>query len=52
MPLSLAMVNDDSARCKKMASLAIKSLLGQLDVKHQNSMFTLVSGWQTAEKVN
>ncbi|KAG7320342.1 hypothetical protein KOW79_016195 [Hemibagrus wyckioides] len=51
VPLSLAMVNDDSARCKKMASLAIKSLLGQLDVKHQNSMFTLVTGWLSGEKV-
>ncbi|XP_053097705.1 small subunit processome component 20 homolog [Pangasianodon hypophthalmus] len=51
VPLSLAMVNDDSARCKKMASLAIKSLLGQLDVKHKNSMFTLVNGWLTGEKV-
>ncbi|KAI5094075.1 small subunit processome component 20-like [Silurus meridionalis] len=51
VPLSLAMVNDDSARCKKMASLAIKSLLGQLDVTHQNSMFTLVNGWLTGEKV-
>lgn len=51
VPLSLALVNDDSARCKKMASLAIRSLLGQLDVQHQNSMFTLVSGWMTGEKV-
>lgn len=52
MPLSLAMINDDSARCKKMASLAIKSLLSQLDVQHQNAMFTLVNGWLTGEKVN
>ncbi|XP_060746083.1 small subunit processome component 20 homolog [Tachysurus vachellii] len=51
VPLSLAMVNDDSARCKKMASLAIKSLLGQLDVQHQSSMFTLVTGWLSGEKV-
>uniref|UniRef100_A0A4W4DWA7 UTP20 small subunit processome component n=1 Tax=Electrophorus electricus TaxID=8005 RepID=A0A4W4DWA7_ELEEL len=51
VPLSLAMVNDDSSRCKKMASLAIKSLLGQLDVKHQNSMFTLVNSWLTGEKM-
>uniref|UniRef100_A0A8C7ULV4 UTP20 small subunit processome component n=1 Tax=Oncorhynchus mykiss TaxID=8022 RepID=A0A8C7ULV4_ONCMY len=31
VPLALAMVNDDSARCKKMAAVAIKSLLSQLD---------------------
>ncbi|KAI4884861.1 hypothetical protein NFI96_031248 [Prochilodus magdalenae] len=51
VPLSLAMVNDDSARCKKMASLAIKSLLCQLDVNNQNSMFTLVKGWLTGDKM-
>ncbi|XP_076861032.1 LOW QUALITY PROTEIN: small subunit processome component 20 homolog [Brachyhypopomus gauderio] len=51
VPLSLTTVNDDSTRCKKMASLAIKSLLGQLDVKHQDSMFTLVNSWLTGEKM-
>ncbi|XP_072529293.1 small subunit processome component 20 homolog [Salminus brasiliensis] len=51
VPLSLAMVNDDSARCKKMASFAIKSLLAKLDVKHQNAMFTLVNSWLTGEKM-
>ncbi|XP_062862543.1 small subunit processome component 20 homolog [Trichomycterus rosablanca] len=51
VPLSLAVVNDDSARCKKMASLAIKTLLGKLDVKHKNSMFTLVNSWLTGEKM-
>ncbi|XP_036433359.1 small subunit processome component 20 homolog [Colossoma macropomum] len=51
VPLSLVMVNDDSARCKKMASLAIKSLLGQLDVNNQNAMFTLVNSWLTGEKM-
>uniref|UniRef100_A0AAR2JK74 UTP20 small subunit processome component n=1 Tax=Pygocentrus nattereri TaxID=42514 RepID=A0AAR2JK74_PYGNA len=51
VPLSLVMVNDDSARCKKMASLAIKSLLGHLDVNNQNAMFTLVNSWLTGEKM-
>ncbi|XP_066524697.1 small subunit processome component 20 homolog [Hoplias malabaricus] len=52
VPLSLAMVNDDSARCKKMASLAIKSLLDKLDVKQRNSMFTLVNSWLKGEKMS
>ncbi|XP_030621601.1 small subunit processome component 20 homolog [Chanos chanos] len=52
VPLSLALVNDDSAQCKKMTALAIKSLVGQLDLEHQNSMFTLVNSWLTAEKLS
>ncbi|XP_026065231.1 small subunit processome component 20 homolog isoform X1 [Carassius auratus] len=50
VPLSLAMLNDDSAACKKMVALAIKSLLNQLDLQHQNSMFNLVNTWLTGEK--
>ncbi|XP_043092950.1 small subunit processome component 20 homolog [Puntigrus tetrazona] len=50
VPLSLAVLNDDSATCKKMASLAIKSLLSKLDLQHQNSMFDLVNTWLTGEK--
>ncbi|KAM6984775.1 small subunit processome component 20 homolog [Aplochiton taeniatus] len=51
VPLALAMVNDDSARCKKMAGLAIKSLLGRLDLDQLNSMFTLVNTWLSGDKV-
>ncbi|KAL0196359.1 hypothetical protein M9458_009931, partial [Cirrhinus mrigala] len=43
VPLSLAMLNDDSATCKKMAALAI-------NLEVQNSMFTLVNTWLTDEK--
>lgn len=52
VPLSLAMLNDDSASCKKMAALAIKSLLNQLDLQRQNSMFNLVNSWITDERVS
>lgn len=51
VPLALAMVNDDSARCKKMAAVAIKSLLSQLDQQHQNTLFTLVNTWLSGDKV-
>lgn len=46
------MVNDDSARCKKMAAMAIKGLLAQLDLSHQDSLFVLVNAWLNAEKVH
>lgn len=51
-PLALVVVNDDSARCKKMAAMAIKALLDKLDLNHQNTLFALVNTWLTAEKVN
>uniref|UniRef100_A0A4W5L4R2 UTP20 small subunit processome component n=1 Tax=Hucho hucho TaxID=62062 RepID=A0A4W5L4R2_9TELE len=52
VPLALAMVNDDSARCKKMAAVAIKLLLSQLDQEHQNTLFTLVNTWLSGDKVS
>ncbi|KAM9846103.1 small subunit processome component 20 homolog [Aulostomus maculatus] len=51
-PLALAVVNDDSARCKKMAAMAIKALLAKLDQNHQNTLFSLVSTWLKAEKAS
>lgn len=50
-PLALVVVNDDSARCKKMAAMAIKALLNRLDLNHQNTLFSLVNTWLNAEKV-
>ncbi|KAF3859484.1 hypothetical protein F7725_021883 [Dissostichus mawsoni] len=51
-PLSLVVVNDDSARCKKMAAMAIKALLAQLDINHQNTMYSFVNTWLHAEKAS
>uniref|UniRef100_A0A3Q1ECN8 UTP20 small subunit processome component n=1 Tax=Acanthochromis polyacanthus TaxID=80966 RepID=A0A3Q1ECN8_9TELE len=51
-PLALVVVNDDSARCKKMAAMAIKALLAQLDSSHQNVLFSVVSTWLKAEKAS
>lgn len=50
-PLALVVINDASPRCKKMAALAIKALLAQLNADHQNSLFKLVNTWLNAEKV-
>ncbi|KAL4612676.1 hypothetical protein GN956_G22842 [Arapaima gigas] len=52
VPLALSMVNDDSQCCKKMAALAIKTLLGKLDLDHQNNMFALVHTWLTSDKMS
>ncbi|XP_056281018.1 small subunit processome component 20 homolog isoform X2 [Pseudoliparis swirei] len=51
-PLALVVVNDDSARCKKMATMAIKALLAKLDLNQQNNLFTLVNTWLNAEKAS
>ncbi|KAL7370997.1 hypothetical protein ABVT39_016013 [Epinephelus coioides] len=51
-PLTLVVVNDNSARCKKMAAMTIKALLTKLDVNHKNSLFSLVNTWLTAEKTS
>uniref|UniRef100_A0A671YHV5 UTP20 small subunit processome component n=1 Tax=Sparus aurata TaxID=8175 RepID=A0A671YHV5_SPAAU len=51
-PLALVVVNDDSARCKKMAAMAIKGLLAQLDLNRQNTLFSLVNTWLNAEKAS
>ncbi|CAK6949748.1 small subunit processome component 20 homolog [Scomber scombrus] len=51
-PLALVVINDDSPRCKKMASMAIKTLLAQLDLNNQNTLFSLVNTWMNADKVS
>ncbi|XP_040885804.1 small subunit processome component 20 homolog [Toxotes jaculatrix] len=51
-PLALVVVNDDSTRCKKMAAMAIKALLAQMDLNHHNTLFSLVNTWLNAEKAS
>nr|XP_057934713.1 small subunit processome component 20 homolog [Doryrhamphus excisus] len=51
-PLALVIVNDDSARCKKMAALAVKTFLSKVDADTQNYLFSFICTWLKAEKVN
>ncbi|KAM9311073.1 small subunit processome component 20 homolog [Gastrophryne carolinensis] len=50
VPLVLLMVNDDSTKCKKMAALAVKSLLTKVGAQQKDLMFSLVTQWLNHEK--
>ncbi|XP_072311103.1 small subunit processome component 20 homolog [Eucyclogobius newberryi] len=49
-PLALVVVNDDSARCKKMAAMTIKALITQIDLNSKNHLYSMVETWLDSEK--
>ncbi|XP_033113828.1 small subunit processome component 20 homolog isoform X2 [Anneissia japonica] len=51
IPLSTRLVNDESAKCRKLVALAIKALLQKLDVGMRDSLFAIVTNWLNDRKV-
>ena len=43
--MAASLVNDDSAKCRRLTGLAIKSLLEKIDNNDRTSLFTIVIKW-------
>ncbi|XP_072511808.1 small subunit processome component 20 homolog [Notamacropus eugenii] len=50
VPLCLMMINDNSAKCKKMASMAVKLLLSKVSLENKDLMYVLVVKWFGSQK--
>ncbi|WAR09427.1 UTP20-like protein [Mya arenaria] len=45
LPLAASLVNDESAKCRRLIALAIKSLLGKLDHNARSNLFSHALKW-------
>ncbi|KAJ3039093.1 U3 snoRNP protein [Rhizophlyctis rosea] len=46
--LVMALVNDDSAKCREMSGVLVKALFGRLDVGRMDKIFVLLEKWFAA----
>ncbi|XP_062575188.1 small subunit processome component 20 homolog [Saccostrea cucullata] len=52
IPMSAALVNDESTKCRKLTALAIKSLLQKIDHNSRKELFNINQRWFTDDKIN
>ncbi|XP_061192168.1 small subunit processome component 20 homolog [Saccostrea echinata] len=52
IPMSAALVNDESTKCRKLTALAIKSLLQKIDHNSRKELFNITQRWFTDDKIN
>ncbi|XP_034333284.2 small subunit processome component 20 homolog [Magallana gigas] len=52
IPMSAALVNDESTKCRKLTALAIKSLLQKIDHNSRVELFNITQKWFTDDKIN
>ncbi|XP_056016221.1 small subunit processome component 20 homolog [Ostrea edulis] len=52
IPMSAALVNDESTKCRKLTALAIKSLLQKVDHNTRKELFSITQKWFTDDKIN
>ncbi|XP_022111823.1 small subunit processome component 20 homolog [Acanthaster planci] len=50
IPMATRLINDDSAKCRKITALAIKSLLQKLRVDKRDELFTMARHWLQDDK--
>lgn len=51
VPMAASLINDESVKCRKLISLAIKSLLGQLEHNSRTRLYGIVIKWFMDEKL-
>ncbi|XP_066264950.1 small subunit processome component 20 homolog [Branchiostoma lanceolatum] len=45
VPLASRLINDDSAKCRKLTALAVKSLLDKVGIPTRDNLFTITAQW-------
>ncbi|XP_074650347.1 small subunit processome component 20 homolog [Tubulanus polymorphus] len=51
IPMAAQLVNDDSAKCRKLTALAMKSLMEKIEAFKRDELFAIIKLWWHDEKV-